>query len=224
MDLTRIKAIAFDLDGTLVDSLPDLAAAANAMREHLDLPPLAAERIMSHVGDGIASLVHRAITDDRDGTAHEELWSEGFSYFVRYYHEHLTVHTTVYPGVITGLELLKVMKLPLVVITNKSVRLAVPLLRELGLSDDFCLVLGGDSLPEKKPSAHPLHHTCMTLGIAPEELLMVGDSINDVLAARAAGAPVVAVSYGYADPASLDADVVIDSLVELYEMLKNKAS
>ncbi|GGY17698.1 phosphoglycolate phosphatase [Paludibacterium paludis] len=224
MTFTHIKAVAFDLDGTLVDSLPDLAASANAMRAHLGLPHLEAERIMSHVGDGIASLVHRAITDERDGKADEARWSDGFRFFVSHYREHLAERTTVYPGVVTGLELLRALQLPLVVITNKSERLAVPLLAALKLDNDFSLVIGGDTLPDKKPSALPLLHACQTLRIEPGELLMVGDSPNDILAARNAGSAVVAVRYGYADADGLGADAVIDSLVELFEMLKNKPS
>lgn len=224
MNLQHIKAIAFDLDGTLVDSLPDLIAAANAMRQHLDLPPLHADRIRAHVGDGIASLVHRSITDDRDGEAEPEVWEQGFRFFVQYYHQHLTDLTTVYPGVTTAIGLLKALNLPLAVISNKSARLVLPLLQQLGLADDFALILGGDSLPEKKPSALPLLHTCQVLDIKPENLLMVGDSSNDVAAARSAASPVAVVSYGYGEAASLKADIALDSLEQLYDMIKPSGS
>jgi len=220
MTLQHIQAIAFDLDGTLVDSLPDLIAAANAMRHHLGLEPLLHDRIRDHVGDGIASLVHRAITDEREGQAEHQQWEDGFQFFVNYYRQHLTVHSTVYPGVISALNLFKALKLPLAVITNKSQRLALPLLEELGLAEDFSLILGGDSLTEKKPSAMPLLHACQVMGVAPEALLMVGDSANDVLAARAAGSPCVLVSYGYGAADQLQADIVVDSLEALYPMLK----
>jgi phosphoglycolate phosphatase len=221
MDLKHIKAVAFDLDGTLCDSIPDLAIAANKMREHLNLAPLAEMRIQEHVGDGIASLVHRAITDQRNAEAEPALWEAGYSFFIRYYREHLADHTLIYPGVKVGLELLKVLRLPLVVITNKSERLAVPLLEILELGDLFSLVIGGDTLPEKKPSALPLQHTAMVLNLKTEEIAMVGDSINDILSARAAGSPAIAVSYGYADAAQLGADIVIDNLAELYDLMKN---
>lgn len=221
MTAKHIKAVAFDLDGTLVDSIPDLAAAANAMRQHLGLPALAELRIQQHVGDGIASLVHRAITDERDAQAESALWERGFTFFVQYYREHLSVHSRVYDGVSDALGLLRTLQLPQVVITNKSERLAVPLLEQLGMASSFSMILGGDSLPEKKPSAMPLLHACQTLGIRPEELAMVGDSVNDVLAARQAGSLAVVVSYGYGDAASLEADHVVDSLVELYDLFKN---
>ncbi|MBV8047048.1 MAG: phosphoglycolate phosphatase [Paludibacterium sp.] len=220
MKLEHIKAIAFDLDGTLVDSLPDLIAAANAMRAHLDMPALQHARIREHVGDGIASLVHRAITDERDALAPHDQWEQGYRFFVQYYRDHLTVHTTVYPGVTTGLGLLKALNLPLAVVTNKSERLAQPLLQELALADDFALILGGDTLAEKKPSALPLLHVSQAFGVQPGELLMVGDSANDVLAARNAGCPVALMRYGYADADSLNADLTLDSLETLYDLIK----
>lgn len=223
MNLTHIKAVAFDLDGTLVDSIADLAASANAMRAELGLAPLAAERIQSHVGDGVASLVHRALTDSRDGQADTALWEKGFTFFIQHYHRHLTVHTKMYPGVAEGLNLLHGFGLPLVVVTNKSERLAVPLLAQLGIDSAFSLILGGDTLSEKKPSPLPLQHVAEVLGITPQQIVMVGDSENDVLCARAAGALPVAVSYGYRDAANLHADLVIDSLVELYALLKKSA-
>lgn len=223
MNLQHIKAVAFDLDGTLVDSLPDLIAAANAMRQHLGLPPLLDDRIREHVGDGIASLVHRSITNQRDGEAEHQEWEQGFRFFVDYYRQHLTDLTTVYPGVTTALGLLKALKLPLTIISNKSIRLALPLLQQLGLADDFSLILGGDSLPEKKPAALPLLHTCQVLNLPADALLMVGDSHNDIAAARAAGCPVVAVRYGYGDADALGADAVIDSLERLYDMIKPPA-
>lgn len=219
-----IKAIAFDLDGTLINTLPDMLAAANAMRQQLDLPSLPAERISSYIGDGIASLVHRALSDQIDGTVNAADWARGFQAFVSHYRANLCVDSTVYPGVTTALGLLKARQLPLAVITNKSARLATPLLQHLGLADDFSLILGGDSLTEKKPSPLPLLHTCQVFNIAPAELLMVGDSKNDLLAARAAGCPVALVSYGYADVGKLGADLVLDSIEALYTLLQPSAS
>ncbi|QEL55147.1 phosphoglycolate phosphatase [Chromobacterium paludis] len=221
MNLKSIQAVAFDLDGTLVDSIPDLANAANAMRAHLGLPPLEPERIKSHVGDGIASLVHRAITDERHAEADGHIWERGYRFFVQHYREHLADQTTVYAGVRDGLALLRALKRPLVVITNKSERLAVPLLEQLELRDPFSLILGGDTLPEKKPSALPLLHACQVLGIQPNELAMVGDSPNDVSAARAAGSLAIAVDYGYADASALGADLTVGSIAELYDLMKN---
>ncbi|AXK40052.1 phosphoglycolate phosphatase [Crenobacter cavernae] len=219
--LSSIEALAFDLDGTLVDSLPDLAAAANAMREHFGLAQLSAERVASHVGDGLAKLVHRTLTDEKDGVAEVSQWEAGLAFFARYYREHLADLTRPYEGVAEALQLLRAKRLPLAVVTNKPAAFAVPLLEQLGLAEHFSLILGGDSLPEKKPSALPLVHTAEVFGVAPEKLAMVGDSINDVLSARAAGCPVVAVSYGYGSLADGDADATVGNLVELYDLLKN---
>lgn len=222
-DLSTLRAFAFDLDGTLADSIPDLTAAANHMRVQLGMEPLDADRIRSHVGDGIASLVHRALTDNHDGQAPEELWEAGYRLFIQHYREHLSAQTTLYPGVKTGLQLLRTLQLPLAVITNKSERLAIPLLQKLGISDEFSLILGGDSLSEKKPSGLPLIHACEIFNIKPQELGMVGDSTNDVLAARSAGSCAIVVSYGYQEPATLEADLMIDDITHLYDMLSKKS-
>ncbi|TIC79857.1 phosphoglycolate phosphatase [Crenobacter intestini] len=221
MDIKHLKAFAFDLDGTLSDSIADLAGAANRMRAALGMPPLDQARIQSHVGDGIASLVHRALTDERDGAADPALWEQGYTLFVTEYAAHLCDHTRLYPGVLDGLQLLKTLQLPLAVVTNKSERLAVPLLQKLGIADLFSLVIGGDTLTEKKPSGLPVRHAAAVMGVEASQLGMVGDSVNDVKAARAAGAVAVAVSYGYEDVATLEADVVVDSLAQLYDLMKN---
>ena len=222
-DLSAIRAFAFDLDGTLADSIPDLTAAANAMRAKLGMPPLSADRIRSHVGDGIASLVHRALTDDHDGQAAEEQWATGYQLFIEHYREHLSEQTQLYPGVKNGLQLLRTLRFPLAIITNKSEHLTVPLLQKLGIANEFSLILGGDSLAEKKPSGLPLIHTCERFGIEPHQLAMVGDSTNDMLAARAAGAFAIAVDYGYEAPASLDADLVLGNIAHLYDLLNKKS-
>ena len=224
----QIHAIAFDLDGTLVDSIADLAAAANAMRTELGLPPLPQDTVAGYVGDGVATLVHRSLTDTRSGQADDALWQQGFVAFVRYYRDHLAVHTRAYPQVETALKLFKKHNLPLAVVTNKNEVLAVALLQQLGLLDYFSLVIGGDTLPEKKPSPQPLLHCAEVLGVTAENLLMVGDSANDILAAHAAGCPSVGVNWGYADMDALwqnpatRPNLVIDSLPEIYDRLYPK--
>lgn len=226
MFISHVQAVAFDLDGTLCDSVADLAAAANATRAHLQLPPLPEKTVESYVGDGIANLVHRVITDSRDQAADETLWEQGFTFFVRYYRDHLSVHTRVYPETEAGLQLLKSLGIPLLVITNKNEVLAAELLKQLGLADYFSLILGGDSLPEKKPSALPLLHSAAVLNIDPANMLMVGDSHNDILAAKAAGCVSVGVTFGYGDMTELSQnpatqpDWLIGSLPEIYEHLR----
>ena len=155
----------------------------------------------------------------------KKLWAQGFTLFVQYYAEHIADRTRAYPETEAGLGLLKSLGIPLAVITNKNEVLAVKLLEALGLSDYFSLVLGGDSLPEKKPSPVPLLHAAEVLGVPVENMIMVGDSRNDILAAKAAGCPSIGVTFGYGDMAELSKheatrpDWTIGSLPEIYENL-----
>lgn len=222
LQLDSIQAFAFDLDGTLVDSIKDLAVSANYMRESLGLEQLPIDTLKSFVGDGMGRLVHRALTNHHDDLADDALWQQGFAVFAQYYHQHIADYSSPYSGVIEGVQLLKSLGYPVVVITNKSERFALKLLQDLGMLDDFSLVIGGDSLNEKKPSALPLQHVCEVLNITPTQLAMVGDSHNDIEAAKAAGSYAIGVDYGYEDMNTLainDAtrpDAVIHSIVELY--------
>ncbi|XXG93546.1 phosphoglycolate phosphatase [Neisseria sp. Ec49-e6-T10] len=217
--LSQVQAFAFDLDGTLIDSIPDLAAAANAMRQFLGMSYLPAEQIQSYVGDGIGRLVHRALTDSKEAQAEQILWEKGFTFFMQYYSEHITDHTIIYPDVENGLALLRSAGYPLVVITNKTEFLAVRALKNLGLIDYFSLVIGGDTLAEKKPSALPLQHMADVLQITTEQIAMVGDSRNDILSARNAGSVAIGVSYGYETVADYQPDCVIEQLSKLYDVL-----
>lgn len=225
MKWNDIEAIAFDLDGTLVNSLPDLCAAANHVRIANHLPALAPEEMAQFVGDGIGRMVHRALSGQRDGEVDEVTWSRGFVQFIEYYREHIADHTRPYPEIEKALALLQTKKLPLAVITNKNEILATQLLKALKLEHYFSLIIGGDTLPEKKPSAAPIEHAAHILGVKPSHLLMVGDSANDILAAKAAGAMSCGVTWGYADmnalsrQSSTKPDVVIDRLPMLYDFL-----
>ncbi|MDO4877782.1 MAG: phosphoglycolate phosphatase [Neisseria sp.] len=227
-NVEHIQAAAFDLDGTLCDSIPDLADAANAMRGSLGLPPLPYDVVEGYVGDGIAVLVHRALSGNPNGRADEGLWERGFALFVRHYARHIADKTRPYPETEAGLGLLRSLGIPLAVVTNKSELLAVKLLKALGLSDYFTLVIGGDSLAERKPSPLPLLHTAEVLGVAAGNMLMVGDSRNDMLAAKAAGCFCIGVDFGYGDMGQLaqnpdtKPDLVVSSLPEIYQYLHPK--
>lgn len=226
MKWNDIKAIAFDLDGTLVNSLPDLCAAANQVRKAFNLPTLSDTQIASFVGDGIGKLVHRTLSGNRDQEVNQTEWSQGFRTFIDYYRQHLTTYTRPYPEVETALALFKAQGLPLAVVTNKTEILAVQVLQQLHLADYFSLIIGGDTLPEKKPSAQPLLHTAETLGVPVQNLLMVGDSANDILAAKAAGAMSCGVTWGYADMNQLSQnestkpDIIIDHLPQIAESMQ----
>lgn len=224
--IEHVQAVAFDLDGTLCHSAPDLIAAGNAMRAHLGMETLPEKEIESYIGDGIGRLVHRAITRERETDAAADIWEQGFVFFMRYYREHLSDFTRLYPETEAGLGLLKTLGIPLAVITNKTEILAVELLKQLGIADYFSLILGGDSLAEKKPSPLPLQHCAEVLGIDVANMMMVGDSHNDILAAKAAGCFSVGVTFGYGDMTLLSQetktkpDWLIGSLAEIYENLQ----
>lgn len=226
LQIKNIQAAAFDLDGTLVDSIPDLAASANAMRVSLGMSQLPAATVQSYVGDGIGILVHRTLTNDRNGQAEETLWQQGFTAFVKHYGANIANATRPYPQTEAGLNLLKTLGIPLAIITNKSETLAVKLLKDLGLDHYFSIVVGGDTLPERKPSPEPLRYVADVLGVACENMLMVGDSHNDIIAAKAAGCVAVGVTFGYGDMQELSrdpatqADWLIDALPEIYEKLR----
>ena len=223
--LDHVQAVAFDLDGTLVDSIPDLAASANAMRTDLGLPELPREIVQSYVGDGIGVLVHRALTNSRNTQAEESLWQQGFTAFIKHYASNIANATRPYPETEADLGLLKSLGIPLAVITNKSEILSVKLLKDLGLDHYFSIVVGGDTLSERKPSPEPLRYVADILGVNIQNMLMVGDSHNDMIAAKAAGCPCIGVTFGYGDMNELSQnpdtkpDWMIHSLPEIYEHL-----
>lgn len=192
-----ISAIAYDLDGTLCHTLPDLYQAAHATLQQFDCPPQSPERVAEHLGDGIVTLVHRLLTNQRTQKADPALHQSALSFFTDYYAQHVCEESALYPEVRETVHAIQQRGLPQVVITNKHHEFAVEILRKLELLPYFAAVYGGNSLPEKKPHPLPLQTAAKALSLAPAHLLMVGDSSNDVLAAQAAGCPVVSVAFGY---------------------------
>ena len=219
----RVKAVTIDLDGTLADTIPDLAAAANMMLRELGRPALAVERLRDFVGKGIPKLVERSLADSVDGAAPADLMARALPVFERHYAGVNGKHSVLYPGVEEGLQALQAMRLPLACVTNKSGRFTTPLLEQLGIAHFFEQVVAGDTLPQKKPDPAQLLHACRGFGIAPGEMLMIGDSVNDALAARAAGCPVFCVTYGYnegRDVRELDVDAIVPSLIEAARLIQ----
>jgi phosphoglycolate phosphatase len=219
----RVKAVMIDLDGTLADTIPDLAAAANRMLRELGCPELEVENIRRFVGKGIPKLVERALAASTGGDISAELMARAMPVFERCYAEANGTHTVVYPGVSEGLRALREMQLPLACVTNKSGRFTAPLLEQLGISRFFSQVIAGDALPQKKPDPAQLLHACRGFGIVPREMLMIGDSVNDAEAARAAGCPVFCVTYGYnegQDVRELDVDAIVPSLIEAARLIQ----
>jgi phosphoglycolate phosphatase len=193
----QLRGVLIDLDGTLMDTAPDLAAAANAMRADFGLPALPVERIAEFVGKGAEVLVHRALTGDLDGRADQEAFERARAAFYRHYHAVNGAHAVVFDRVPQALELLRSKGLKVACVTNKPREFTVPLLARRGLAAAFDAVVAGDDVPEKKPHPALVLAACARLAVAPAEALMIGDSVNDALAARAAGVRVVLVETGY---------------------------
>lgn len=224
MELSHLRydAAIIDLDGTMVDTLGDFAEALNRMLGDLELPPIAAQHIERMVGKGSEHLLRSVLNHvlEHMGKAPtaieiEALYAHAWPSYQRHYLAINGHYARVYPGVEAGLQALRHAGLRLACLTNKPTSFALPLLRAKGLEGYFEQVFGGDSFDRKKPDPLPLLKTCEALQTAPARTLMVGDSSNDAQAARAAGCPVVLVTYGYNHglPAqAVDADGYVDSL------------
>ncbi|MDX1434476.1 MAG: phosphoglycolate phosphatase [Gammaproteobacteria bacterium] len=217
-------AVLADLDGTLVDTVPDIAACLARVFGELGLPPCPPARVRDWVGDGAEMLVRRALAAAAGDRATEALIGRALDRWLTLYERNVCELSRVYPGVREGLEWMRAAGMTLACVTNKPERHSERLLDELGLRRYFSLVLGGDSLPRRKPDPLPLVHAAEHFGVDRAHALLVGDSANDVRAARAAGMRVICVSYGYnhgADIREAGADAVIDSFTELPALLAN---
>jgi phosphoglycolate phosphatase len=218
-----VKAVMVDLDGTLLDTAGDLAAAANMMLRELGKAELPLETIKSYIGKGIQKLVKRSLTGTLDGEPDADLLDKAMPLYERNYAKTLCMSTQPYPGVLEGLNILREGAFQLACVTNKAEAFTTPLLRATGLLDFFDIVLAGDSLPRKKPDPMPLLHACTHFGIQPSEMLLIGDSLNDAQAARAAGCCVFCVPYGYnegRDVRELDCDAIVPSLFEATRLIQ----
>lgn len=192
-----IRAVLIDLDGTLMDTAPDIAAAANRMRADFGLAPLPVERIATFVGKGADVLVHRALTDALDGTVAADRFAAARAAFYRHYHALNGSAALVFDGARDALASLRAAGLRLACVTNKPREFTVPLLERMQLAACFDAIIAGDDVLQKKPHPALLLAACTALGVPPGNAAMIGDSINDALAAQAAGMPVVLVETGY---------------------------
>lgn len=218
--------IIFDLDGTLIDSVPDIAVAVDAALEELERPAAGETRVRDWVGNGATRLLHRALTGDMQGEANPTEFGRAMEAFDRHYSQRLWQASACYPGVPEVLGQLRERGARLACVTNKPERFTQPLLEQTGLEVYFDLILAGDSLAAKKPDPLPLLTAMERCSTSPDATLMVGDSASDVGAARAAGVGVACLSYGYnhgSDVRELNPDQVFDSLFELLNWLEEAA-
>ncbi|WP_145481413.1 phosphoglycolate phosphatase [Stenotrophomonas rhizophila] len=203
--------VIFDLDGTLVDSAPDIAEALNRTLEDWQLPRVPEATVLTWIGDGVRRLVEQAFT----AAGSDIDLARVMPGFMRHYEACLLRSPRLYDGVVPALEALRARNVALAICTNKPSAMVAPLLAHLGVQDYFKMLLGGDSLPERKPSGVPLRHLAAAFDVAPTDALMVGDSITDYRAAVDAGMPVALVRYGYPrglDLETVDAVAVVDDL------------
>jgi phosphoglycolate phosphatase len=210
------RAVILDLDGTLLDTAADLAAATNLMMLELGREPLPQATVASYIGKGVEVLVHRALGGALDARVDHDLHTRGHDAFMRHYQVENGRHSRPYEGVVEGVAAMRAKGLRLACVTNKPKSFADPLLERFGLAQAFELIVGGDTLPLRKPDPMPMLHVAQRFEIDPPEIVAIGDSLNDALAARAAGMPVFAVPYGYnegRDVRTLDVDAVFDSLL-----------
>ena len=219
----NVSAIVIDLDGTLLHTAPELAEAANRMLRDMGRPPVSQDLLKSYIGNGIHWLVKRALTGDMHAEPETALFDLALPIYEKHYTA-LLLQSKPFDGVIEGLDAMKAAGFRLGCITNKVARYTEPLLKGIGLAKYFDIVLSGDTLPEKKPHPMPLLHAAKFFGVSIEQLLLVGDSLSDAQAARAAGCPIICVPYGYnhGEPVeTLNVDAVIPDLTSV-EFLINR--
>ncbi|VAW88074.1 Phosphoglycolate phosphatase [hydrothermal vent metagenome] len=224
MSLSRQPTLVLiDLDGTLVDSVPDLAYCLDEMMKALGLEPWGIEKARGWVGNGVDRLVMRALTDTLWEDPAEELFARAQAIFMALYADNTSGRSRLYDGVVEGLDFLKSAGFKVGCVTNKAEAFTVPLLKDVGIYDYFEIIVSGDTTAKKKPDPMPLLYAAEKMGEAAEDCLMIGDSMHDVEAARGAKFQVVSVPYGYnhgVDIRDAKPDMVIESLAELKALLE----
>ncbi len=220
------EMVLIDVDGTLVDSVPDLAYCVDEMMKQLGMPVHGEDKVREWVGNGVERLTRRALIGQLEGEPDESLFEKAYPIFLELYAENTSKRSKLFPGVKEGLAYLKKAGYRLGCVTNKAAQFTEPLLQDLGVYVDFEIVVSGDTLPQKKPDPQPLLHVAEFFHVKPEQSLMIGDSVSDVKAARAAGFQIICMSYGYnhgMDIRNTNPDAVIDSMAELPEILDKAA-
>jgi phosphoglycolate phosphatase len=216
------KLIMIDVDGTLVDSVPDLAFCIDEMMQKLGLQKWGEDKVRHWVGNGVPKLVERALSGELEGRPIKEVFDVAYPIFLDLYEDNNAQRSYLYDGVREGLDYLKSQGYQLGCVTNKSEQFTHPLLKALGIFNDFKIIISGDTLAKRKPDPMPLLYCAEHFNMKPEECLMLGDSVSDVKAARTAGFDIICMSYGYNhgnDIADENPDLVIDSMSQLSDHL-----
>lgn len=225
MEKLKPGFILIDLDGTLIDSVPDLAYCVDETMKQMDMPVRGEAAVRNWVGNGVQRLVERALINSVDGMPEQELMDKAYPIFLELYKENTSQRSCVYDGVVDGIEWMKSQGYRVACVTNKAEAFTVPLLKDKGLHDYFEVIVSGDTCEKKKPDPMPLLHAADLLGVSPENALMIGDSKSDVKAARAAGFHIFCMTYGYnhgEDIRDYNPDVVVDSFAEFVNYLEAK--
>ena len=212
------QAYLFDLDGTLVDTAPDLLIALNHVLEEAGHEPADLPLARHWVGYGARVMIEQALKNRGNTAPNHDYVEQMFETFIDHYNTHIAVHSETYPGVRNALDRLAQAGIPMGVVTNKMYRLSRRLLQQLELYQYFGVLVGGDTLQTRKPNPEPIQFACSELSVSVEDSILVGDSRTDVESARASGCDVICVTYGYSHgipPQQLGADQTVDSFAEI---------
>lgn len=218
--------ILIDVDGTLVDSVPDLAWCVDRMMERLGREPRGEQQVRDWVGNGVERLVGRALIGALEGEPDDADFERAYPVFMELYAGNTSKRSYLYPGVREGLDQIKAAGYQMGCVTNKAAQFTEPLLKDLGVFEDFSIVISGDTLAKKKPDPAPLLYAAEYFSCDPANSMMIGDSVSDVAAARAAGFQIICMSYGYnhgVDIREANPDAVVDSMLEIFPLLEQAA-
>ena len=216
MNQFKVKAVMIDLDGTLINTAPEIARAANAMLAGLGRPTLDAKLVEVYIGEGAIALIKRCLTDKLYGEPEDDLLASAQKLFFDFYAQIVT-ESKPYPQTLEALQAIKQSGVQLACITNKPAAFTLPLLEKSGLLTYFDLVVAGDTLPKKKPDPDQIFYVCEKFNVLVNESLLIGDSKTDIAAARNAGCLIFAVPYGYNQGYSIDISSVDALINNLYE-------
>jgi phosphoglycolate phosphatase len=222
MSLKKPQMILIDVDGTLVDSVPDLAYCVDEMMKALGRPVHGEAKVRNWVGNGVERLVKRSLLGQLEGEPDDVDFEKALPIFLDLYSKNVSHRSALFPGVREAIDYFKGQHYKLGCVTNKASQFTIPLLEDMGIHDEFDYLVCGDTLPKKKPDPLPLLHAAEHLGVTAENSLMIGDSISDVKAARAAGFQIICMSYGYnhgEDIRDYHPDLVVDSMADLIGIL-----